>query len=179
MRQNLSPVIRAILFSALSFSGCVAFQNCSTYAADNSPLYDNQAVVSCIGLTCQQDDTLLRISINNDNPVAVKSGTVGVGATCGLDDTACVDLGGTCDDGGFSDTIITYSITGGSVQVGETSLPTKCVNGRFNAQIHLPAAYDFANVHTIRLTIYGLENSGRVTNSSGGNFREISVAAYN
>ena len=179
MRQKLSPVIRAVLFSALSFTGCLAFQNCSTYAADNSPLYDNQAVVSCIGLTCEQDDTLLRISIANDNPVAVKTGTVAAGAACGADDSVCVDLGGACEAGGFDDNIITYTITGGTVQTGETPLTAKCIDGRFNAQIPLPVGYDFVNFHTIRLTIYGLQNGQRVTSSSGGNFREVSLASYN
>jgi hypothetical protein len=179
VRQKFGPVIRAVLFSALSFTGCLAFQNCSTYGANNNALYDNQAVVSCIGLTCQQDDSLLRISINNDNPVAIKTGNVAPGALCGTDDSVCVDLGGTCEDGGFSDNLISYSITGGTVQTGEAPLAAKCVNGRFNAQIALPVGYDFPNVHTIRLTIYGIDHGQRVTSSSGGNFREVSVAAYN
>jgi hypothetical protein len=179
VRQKFGSVIRAVLFSALGFASCLAFQNCSTYAADNSALYDNEAVVTCIGLTCGEDDTLLRITINNDNPVAVKSGSVVAGATCGTDDSVCVDLGGTCEDGGFADNMITYSITGGSVQMGETALSSKCVDGRFSAQIPLPVGYDFANIHTVRLTIYGLEGGQRVTSSSGGNFREVSVASYN
>jgi hypothetical protein len=179
VRQNFGPVIRAVSFSALSFISCLAFQNCSTYAADNSALYDNQAVVTCIGLACEKDDTLLRISINNDNPVALKSGSVAPGATCGVDDSSCLDLGGTCEDGGFEDNLITYTITGGTVQVPETALAAKCVNGRFATQIQLPVGYDFANIHVVRLTIYGVEGGSRITNSTGGNFREVSVASYN
>ncbi len=179
MRQKMSSVIRAVFFSALSFSACLAFQNCSTYGAANNGLYDNLAVETCVGLTCEKDPSLLRISINNDNPVAVKTGTVASGAACGVDDSVCVDLGGSCEDGGFEDNLISYQITGGSVQVDEAALPAKCVNGRFSAQIPLPVGYDFANIHTVRLTIYGVENGQRVLNPSGGNFREVSLAAYN
>ena len=179
MRQKTGPVIRAILFSALSFTSCLAFQNCSTYAASNDALYDNQAVVTCVGLTCSEDDTLLRISIGNENPIAVKAGTISGGSICGVDDTSCVDLGGTSEYGGFADNMITYSVYDATGQTAERALLTKCVNGRFSAQVPLPVGYNFANIHTIRLTIYGLENGQRVTSSSGGNFREVSVASYN
>jgi len=178
VRQNFGRVTRAVLFSSIGFLICIAFQNCSGYSAENSPLYDNQAVDTCVGLTCGVDDTLLRLAIGNDSPVSVKNATVS--GTCGTDDSSCVDLGGTCDDGGYPDNYITYQITGGTVQVGDTAAAAKCVNGVFRAQIPLPSNYDFANIHVIRLTIHGIDSSGSaVENSAGGGFREINLASYN
>ena len=167
-----------MFFSFLGFVICVGFQNCSGYAADINPLYDQSSVATCIGLTCGTDDTMLRLSINNESAVYVKNGTVS--GACGLDDSSCVDIGGYCDDGGFADNVITYSIAQGTVTVAETLLNgVKCVDGRYVAHIPLPAGYDFANAHTLRLTIYGFVNGSRVPSPSGGNYREVGIIAYN
>lgn len=179
MRYNLGRVIRAVLFSTTGFLVCVAFQNCSGYAADNNPLYDNASVETCVGLTCEQDANLLRLSIGNDDPVAVKTGSVTASSACGVDDSSCIDLGGSCDTGGYDDSVITYSISGGTVQQAETALSAKCIDGRFRAQVPLPVGYDFANVHVVRLTIYGLDGGTRVPSPAGANYREVSIAAYN
>jgi hypothetical protein len=178
VRQNLGRVTRAVLFSALGFVICVGFQNCSGYASDFNPLYDQATLNTCIGLACGQDDTLLRLSINNDTAVYVKNAAIS--PACGSDDSSCVDLGGYCDDGGFPDNEITYSIAGGAVTVPETLLAgTKCVDGRFSAQVHLPAGYDFASIHALRLTIKGITSTGDlVTSSAGGNYREVNVVSY-
>ncbi len=178
VRQKLGRVTLAIFFSLLGFVICVGFQNCSGYASDFNPLYDQSSVATCIGLICGTDNTLLRLSINNESAVYVKNGTVG--GACGLDDSSCVDIGGYCDDGGFADNVVTYGIAQGTVTVPETILNgTKCVDGRYVAHVPLPAGYDFANAHTLRLTIYGFENNTRVPSPSGGNYREVGIIAYN
>lgn len=179
VRQKLGRVTLAIFFSLLGFVICVAFQNCSGYAAETNPLYDQSSVATCIGLTCGTSDSMLRLSINNDSVVSVKNGVVS--GVCGRDDSSCVDIAGACDGGGFPDNALTYGIALGTVTVAETTLAgVKCVDGRYVAHIPLPAGYDFANAHTLRLTIYGVQSDGsRVTSSAAGNYSEVGIISYN
>lgn len=166
-------------FSALGFVICVAFQNCAGYSAASNPLYDNASTAVCIGLECGPDPTQLQLAIDNDSSVAVKNGTAT--GTCGTDDSSCVDIGGYCDAGGYPDNQISYYIYGGTVNQNATVLSgVKCVDGRFQAQIVLPSGYDYANIHQLRLTIYGIDATGNIIDSTnGGNYREVSIASYN
>ncbi len=171
-------VTQAIAFLTLSMIVGVGFQNCSTYQADNNPLFDEASSV-CIGLACGMDTSLLKLAIANDASVAVHQ-LSSQPTSCNGNDARCVDIAGYCDDGGFPNNQIWASIAGGSVNVAEFNTGATCVDGRFSTQIVLPAGYDYANVHTLGLTIYGLNASStdKFSNETSGNHREVYLVSY-
>lgn len=166
-------------FLVLGLAISVGFQNCAGYEALNSPLYDQASVDTCTGIACGMDTSLIKISIANDAAVSVRK-VASMSPSCIGNDDRCIDIGGYCDDGGFPVTQIWAQIYGGTVNQEAYLTGASCVDGRYSVQIPLPAGYDYDNIHTLRLTLYGLTStsSDRFTNETGGNYREVNIVAY-
>ncbi len=178
MRQNMKRVTQAMVLVSLGLVMGVGFQNCGSYQALDNPLYDQASQSVCIGLACGMDTSLIKLTISNDT-ISVAA-TAAMPAMCDGNDSRCVDVGGYCDTGGFPNNQIYASISGGTVGLAESPTGALCIDGRYSVKIRLPDGYDYANLHTLRLTLYGFDNASanRYTNEIGANRRDVLITSY-
>ncbi len=186
MRQKLRRVTpKLIAFLAFGFLIAVGFQNCAGYSASENLLYTSSEVV-CIGLACGEDPDLIGVSVEAGGMFYVRqpASTPPAGADCSYTegynaDSLCIDVAGYCESGGFQSTEIWAELKGGTVNKPAEKTAALCEDGRFRFRYALPANYDYANLHTLRVTIYGVDqNLAQVSNPSGANWHEVGISSY-
>lgn len=189
MRQNMrrvTPKLMAFLFFGIAgVTIALGFQNCAGYEAANNPLYNASEYV-CIGLACGENPDLISLSVASDGMFYVRqpTGTTYTAGDCSYTegyngDGLCIDVAGYCESGGYSSTEIWAELKGGTVQKPAAKTAATCEDGRFRFLYKLPSGYDYANLHTLRVTIVGVDgNLAQVTNPSGANWHEVGISAY-
>ena len=162
------------------------FQNCAGYEAANNPLFDASSVV-CIGLACGENPELIGISVAAEGMIYVRTPSAQPGVTdcSGTDgtqynaDSNCFDVSGYCENGGFPGSEIWAELRGGSKQKAAYRTTARCEDGRYRFRFELPQGYDYANLHSLRVTIYGIDsNLNQISNPSGNNWQEVGISGY-
>jgi hypothetical protein len=156
-------------FVLVCFAGSmiVVFQNCGSgmeVAASNSVLYNSVSSV-CIGVNCQQDLSTAIFKSSTPN-IYVDSGTY----TTACNSANCFDVAGYCETGGYPASMFTYQWTlAGQTPQAEVVSGVSCdSNGRFSIQIHVPAQFDWSQMHTLRVVMKVIDSGGaQLVNPSG------------
>jgi hypothetical protein len=181
-RIHLSAAFLVLIVTA------VVFQNCGTYQADNSPLYNVSLPSTCVGVTCQADLNSIQIKIANNIPITIKrpDATGGtppvfiVPTDCNL--SSCIEVSGYCDMGGYTSSVFYIELTVPQAGVSTSLIPRQRTTaqcnelGRFNLTIQVPTSFNYSTLYNLIVTMTAVDDQAvEVENPSGQNRQQISV----
>ncbi len=161
--------LQSVFTLLVAVSITILFQNCDSTPPDNN---DEESIIppdeeekeKCVGLRCGQTAESLMVSIANDEPEFL------------LPSDTAFDVAGFCDNGGFPANKLTYSLEG-PTGVAATSISNGCDEiGRFRIRVDLPSGYNYSTIHTLVVSLVGIDAAGREhPNPLGLHRRELDV----
>jgi hypothetical protein len=180
VRSSMRRLSQLVCGLSISFVMISVFQNCAGYKADFNPLYDREANLGCMGISCVNDLETLEIRVANQQPIPLDKPVNAALNFC--NSTTCFDVSGYCSTGGYPQSALYYRWYLNRAPIGPAvRAESGCDSmGRFRVLVEIPRpgdhVYDFDKVYEVAVTLQVIDGGIERGNPMGNNVKFISVA---